>query len=98
MRRTNGADGAQELVVDGSGIIEDASNDALDAFDSFCIKWFTGVNIVGFKLGCRTINDRPMLVWGVLWFGWVWMSISKSELCDVAIHSSATGALNVVPF
>ena len=90
------ADGYQEFVVDGLVIIADGSNELLDAefseaVERRAVSSFRGV------LNLFSIDDRSVVVRGVLRFLWVGVIELGAQVCDVVVHCEASGALDIVP-
>ena len=90
------AEGDEELVVDGAGVVSDGANELLDAelagvVQEWAVWGFGGV------LDFGAVVDWSVLVGRVLSFLGVGMVELGAQLSDVVVHRQAAGALGVVP-
>ena len=90
------AEGYQDFVVDGSGIIADGSNELLDAEFSGAVKRRAGSSFRGIFNLCP-IDYRGMTVRGVLRFLGVGVVELGAQVCDLVAHREAAGALDIFP-
>ena len=90
------AEGYQEFVVDGSGIIADGSNELLDAEFSGAVKRRAGRSFRGIFNLCP-IDDMGVTVRGVMRFLGVGVIELGAQVCDVVVHCEAADALYIVP-
>ena len=91
-----GAEGDEELIVDGAAVPEEGANNALDTFDASVIEWGAGV-WWGRMLDLGPILDGGVLVRGQLGFGRGGVAVLGEHILDVAIHGETARALGVVP-
>ena len=90
------AKGYQEFVVDGSGIIADGSDELLDAKFSGVVKRRAARSSRG-VLNLCSIDDRGVMVRGVMRFLGVGVIKLGPQVCDVVVHREAVGALVIFP-
>lgn len=83
-----GADGAErgeQLVIDGPGIVEKRTNDALNAFNVLRREYgFIGADWCHLLMG--SICDGDVRMWSMLGFGRLGMCVFKEEGVYVAVH------------
>ena len=90
------AEGYEEFVDNGSGIITDGSNELLDAGFSRAFKRWAARSFRG-VLNLCSIDDKGMTVRGVLRFFGVGVIELGTQVCDVVVHREEAGALGIVP-
>ena len=90
------AEGYQEFLVDGSGIIADGSDNFLDAEFSGAVKRRAARIFCG-VLNLCSIDDMGVTVRGLLRFLGVWVIKLGAQVFDVVAHREAAGALDIVP-
>ena len=88
------AEGYQEFVVDGLGIIADVSDELLDAYLSGAVKRWAGRSFHG-VLNLFPIDDRGVTVRRVMRFFGVGVIKLGTQVCDLVVHSEATGPLSL---
>ena len=86
----------EELVVDGTGIVEEGSYDALDMLDAGVIKGWASVWVRS-VLGDGTIGDGSGFVGREAAFFRAGVVVLDKEGVNVVIHGEATGVRGVVP-
>ena len=92
----DGAECGEQLIIDGPGIVEKRTNDALNAFN--VLRWEYGFGDADwFQLLVGAICDWDVRMWCMLGFGRLWVCIFKEVGFDVAVHGQATRAFGVVP-
>ena len=69
----------------------------MHAFDAGIIeRW--AIVIFGEELFLGAVDDfMLMLVWQVLWLGWVWVVVLDEEVLDVSSHGRVACVFRVVP-
>ena len=87
---------ARKIVVNRTRVVKEGSDDALDAFDTGVVKWGACVGLRE-EVFFGAIDDRPVLVWGLLRFEGAGVVVLEEELIDVTVHREAASACNVVP-
>ena len=92
-----GTEGSQELVVNCPGIVEEGSNDALDAFGALVCEWWAGV-LVWEELGGRPIDDGVVRTGRMLQFAQFWVVLFEEDISYIALHGQVASAFVVVPF
>ena len=90
------ADGYQDFVVEGLGIIADGSDKLLDAEFSGAVERRAARSFRGVLKLC-SIYDRSVTVRGVLRFLGVGVIKIGVQVCDLVVHREAAGALDIVP-
>ena len=90
------AEGSQEFVVNCPGIVEEGSNDTLDALDSFICERWAGV-LIQEELSSCPIDDGVVSMGGMLWFAWFWVVVFEEDISDIALNGQAASAFVVVP-
>ena len=90
------AEGYQEFVVNYLGIIADGYDNLLDAEFSVAVKRRAARSFCGILNLC-SIDDRSVMVRGVLRFLGVGVIKLGAQVCDVVVHCEAAGALGIVP-
>ena len=90
------AEGYQEFVADGSGIIADGSDKLLDAEFSGAVERRAARSFRG-VLKFYSIYDRSVTVREVLRFLGVGVIKIGVQVCDLVVHREAAGALDIVP-
>ena len=89
------ADGYQEFVVEGLGIIADGSDKLLDAEFSGAVERRAARSFCG-VLKIYSIYDRSVTVREVLRFLGVGVIKIGVQVCDLVVHREAAGALDIV--
>ena len=90
------AEDYQEFVVNGSSIIADGFDKLLDAEFSVAVKRQAARSLRG-VLNLCSIDDRSVMVRGVLRFLGVVVIELGAQVCDVVVHRDSAGALDIVP-
>ena len=71
-----------------------------DGFAAWCLQWvwlgFGCIRRFGI-LDCRAESGKCVLLWLVLWFGWVFASKMDEGLLDVSGHAEVGVSTFVVP-
>ena len=88
------AEGYQEFVVDDLGIIADGSDKFLDAEFSGAAKRRDAMSFRG-VLNLCSVDDRSVSVRGVLMFLGFGLIKLGAQVCDLVVHSEATGPLSL---
>ena len=88
--------GDKELVVGCTTIIEEGTNDSLDAFEAGVVKFGAGVGRIG-ELLLGAMVDCSVAKRSVLGFGWKGVAPCDEEVLDVVLDGRTAGAFGVVP-
>ena len=89
-------EGYQEFVVDGLGIIADGSKELLDKEFSGAVKRQASRSF-RVVLNLFSIDDRGVMVRGVLRFLGVGVIEIGAQVCYVVVNHEAAGTLDIVP-
>jgi hypothetical protein len=90
------AEGNQELVVNSPSIVEEQSNNLLNAVLTVFVKEPGSVGIWG-ELGLSTVGNWKALVRQEMGFGQTWMFKLDENVLDVVGHTDTTLGGCVVP-
>ncbi len=93
---SQGAERHEEFVVDGSDVVQEGSDDTLDALDAGGVEWCTCVFFRG-QLDLGAIDNFAALVWRMLGLCWCGVAIFQANFVDGAWHEEATRVLGIVP-
>jgi hypothetical protein len=97
LRRGNGVVGDQNGRVTGGAIVEGCAGNLLDTGD---LRWVQGVGGIRDRgiLNFGSICWMGPIVWGVLGYGWQWVSKTMGGVDNIPCHAAINRAVDAIPF